>query len=78
MSETAQKTKETSETRKRRQLGPVAITGLVSVIIALMLLAFLTPAIHSGARHSFGRVSTGTCQGRIDAKDRGIWRIQGC
>ena len=49
MSETAQKTKETSETRKRRQLGPVAITGLVSVIIALMLLAFLTPAIHSGA-----------------------------
>ncbi|MGX6450634.1 ABC transporter permease [Brevibacterium paucivorans] len=49
MSDTAKKTKEAPETRKRRQLGPVAITGLVSVIIALMLLAFLTPAIHSGA-----------------------------
>ena len=33
----------------RRKLGPTAITGLVSTVIALMLLALLTPAINSGA-----------------------------
>ena len=43
MSDTAQ------NTEGRRKLGPTAITGLVSTVIALMLLAFLAPAINSGA-----------------------------
>lgn len=34
----------------RRKLGPTAITGLVSTVIALMLLAFLTPNINSGLK----------------------------
>lgn len=39
------------DTTKKRRLGPGAITALVTTVIALMLLVFITPAINSGANN---------------------------